>query len=93
MGVFFTWLGSLIAAGVRAVGPTLLATLGLSLATEAAMSAFVMPNLQSYFNDLPTYVFETVGALRADVAFSILASAIVVRQGVRASRVMMIKRR
>lgn len=93
MPMLIVWLGSLIAAGVRAVGPTILATLGLSLATEAALSAFVMPNLQGMFSELPSYVFETVGALRADVAFSILASAIVVRQGVRASRVMMIKKR
>ena len=77
------WIGTMLWAAVRAVGPTILATLGLSLVTEHFVGSVVMPNIASLFAGVPDYALQTLGAMNADRCFSILLSAITVRAGVR----------
>lgn len=83
MPLLVAWIGRVIFWAVRTVGPNVLAVLGLTLVTQTVVGNVVLPQLNSYFAQLPPYVVQTLGAMNADRCFSILFSAIAVRAGVR----------
>jgi hypothetical protein len=83
MPAIVLWIGSMLMAFLRVVGPQILLTLGLSLVTEKFVGNVVLPNVASYFTGLPDYALQTMGAMNADRCFSILISAIAVRTAAR----------
>src|SRR5690242_5631731 len=85
MPALVAWIGTMLWAAVRAMGPSILATLGLSLVTQHFVGSLVMPNIAALFVGVPDYALQTLGAMNADRCFSILLSAITVRAGVRAA--------
>lgn len=93
MPTLVLWLGRLLWAAVRSIGPNILAVLGISLVTQTVVGNIALPQVQSYFSQLPPQILETVGAMNADRAFSILFSAITVRAGIGGLRRIRMRRR